>query len=46
MDNRLDEGEKTQIRLFGPQMKDFAKRGTINKWLSITASVIITLEAD
>lgn len=33
MDNRLEEGEKTQIRLFGPQMKDFAKKGTINKWL-------------
>lgn len=33
MDNRLEEGEKTQIHLFGPQMKDFAKRGPINKWL-------------
>lgn len=33
MDNRLEEGEKTQIHLFGPQMKDFAQRGTINKWL-------------
>ena len=33
MDNRLEKGEETQIRLFGPQMKDFAKKGTINKWL-------------
>lgn len=33
MENRLEEGEQTQIRLFGPQMKDFPKRGTINKWL-------------
>lgn len=33
MDNRLEKGEETQLRLFGPQMKDFAKRGTINKWL-------------
>ncbi|KRN58346.1 carboxymuconolactone decarboxylase family protein [Limosilactobacillus secaliphilus] len=31
--NRLSKGEETQIRLFGPQMKDFAKKGTINKWL-------------
>lgn len=33
MENRLEKGEETQIRLFGPQMKDFAKKGTINKWL-------------
>lgn len=33
LDNRLEKGEETQIRLFGPQMKDFAKKGTINKWL-------------
>lgn len=33
MDNRLEKGEETQIHLFGPQMKDFAKKGTINKWL-------------
>ena len=33
MENRLEKGEKTQMRLFGPQMKDFAKKGTINKWL-------------
>lgn len=33
MDNRLEKGEEAQIRLFGPQMKDFAKKGTINKWL-------------
>lgn len=33
MDNRFEKGEETQIRLFGPQMKDFAKKGTINKWL-------------
>lgn len=33
MDNRLEKGEETQLRLFGPQMKDFAKKGTINKWL-------------
>lgn len=33
MDDRLQKGEQTQIRLFGPQMKDFAKKGTINKWL-------------
>ena len=33
MDNRLEKGEETQIRLFGPQMKDFAKKGIINKWL-------------
>ncbi len=31
--NRLEKGEKTQIRLFGPQMKEFSKKGTINKWL-------------
>ncbi|WP_297817731.1 carboxymuconolactone decarboxylase family protein [uncultured Lactobacillus sp.] len=33
MKNRLAKGEETQMRLFGPQMKDFAKKGTINKWL-------------
>lgn len=33
MDNRLAKGEETQMRLFGPQMKGFAKKGTINKWL-------------
>lgn len=33
MKNRLEKGEETQIRLFGPQMKDFAKKGIINKWL-------------
>ncbi|NRO80694.1 hypothetical protein IMAU10049_01361 [Lactobacillus helveticus] len=33
MENRLEKGEETQIRLFGPQMKDFAKKGTINKCL-------------
>ncbi|RVU70200.1 MULTISPECIES: carboxymuconolactone decarboxylase family protein [Lactobacillus] len=33
MDNRLTKGEETQMRLFGPGMKDFAKKGTINKWL-------------
>lgn len=33
MEDRLEKGEETQIRLFGPQMKDFAKKGTINKWL-------------
>lgn len=33
LDNRLEKGEKTQMRLFGPQMKGFAKKGTINKWL-------------
>lgn len=33
MENCLEKGEETQIRLFGPQMKDFAKKGTINKWL-------------
>lgn len=27
MENRLEKGEETQIRLFGPQMKDFAKKG-------------------
>lgn len=32
-DNRLEKGEETQMRLFGPQMKGFAKIGTINKWL-------------
>lgn len=32
-EERLEAGEATQIRLFGPQMKDFAKKGTINKWL-------------
>ncbi|KRL89105.1 carboxymuconolactone decarboxylase family protein [Lactobacillus kalixensis] len=32
-DNRLAKGEETQIRLFGPQMKGFADKGTINKWL-------------
>lgn len=31
--NRLEKGKKTQIRLFGPQMKEFSKKGTINKWL-------------
>lgn len=31
--DRLAKGEETQMRLFGPQMKDFAKKGTINKWL-------------
>lgn len=33
MKNRLQKGEETQIRIFGLQMKDFAKKGTINKWL-------------
>lgn len=33
MEDRLEKGEETQIRLFGPQMKDFAKKGIINKWL-------------
>ena len=33
MKNRLEKGEETQIRLFGPQMKDVAKKGIINKWL-------------
>lgn len=33
IDNRLEKGEETQIRLFGPQMKEFSKKGTINKWL-------------
>ena len=33
LDNRLEKGEETQMRLFGPQMKDFSKKGTINKWL-------------
>ena len=33
MENRLEKGEKTQIRLFGPQMKEFSKKGTIDKWL-------------
>lgn len=33
MDNRLEKGEETQMRLFGPSMKGFAKKGTINKWL-------------
>ena len=33
MEDRLEKGEETQMRLFGPQMKDFAKKGTINKWL-------------
>lgn len=33
LDNRLEKGEETQMRLFGPQMKAFAKKGTINKWL-------------
>lgn len=33
MDNRLEKGEVTQMRLFGPQMAGFAKKGTINKWL-------------
>lgn len=32
-DNRLEKGEETQMRLFGPQMKGFANAGTINKWL-------------
>lgn len=31
MKDRLEKGEETQIRLFGPQMKDFAKKGIINK---------------
>lgn len=26
MDNLLEKGEETQMRLFGPQMKDFAKK--------------------
>ncbi|CCI84477.1 Carboxymuconolactone decarboxylase [Lactobacillus pasteurii DSM 23907 = CRBIP 24.76] len=34
LENRLEKGEETQIRLFGPGMKDFAKKGTINKWLA------------
>lgn len=33
MEDRLEKGEETQIRLLGPQMKDFAKKGIINKWL-------------
>ena len=33
MEDRLEKGEETQIRLFGLQMKDFAKKGIINKWL-------------
>lgn len=33
MENRLEKGEETQIRLFGPQMKGFAEKGLINKWL-------------
>lgn len=33
MADRLEKGEETQMRLFGPQMKGFAKKGTINKWL-------------
>lgn len=33
MDNRFEKGEETQIRLFGPQMKEFSKKGTIDKWL-------------
>lgn len=33
MDNRLAKGEETQMRLFGPQMKGFSKKGTVNKWL-------------
>lgn len=33
MENRLEKGEETQMRLFGPQMKGFAKKGIINKWL-------------
>lgn len=33
MEDRLKKGEETQIRLFGPQMKDFAKKGIVNKWL-------------
>lgn len=33
MEDRLEKGEETQICLFGPQMKDFAKKGIINKWL-------------
>ena len=33
MEDRLEKGEETQIRLFGPQMKDFAKKGIVNKWL-------------
>ena len=33
MEDRLKKGEETQIRLFGLQMKGFAKKGIINKWL-------------
>ena len=33
MEGRLEKGEETQIRLFGLQMKDFAKKGIINRWL-------------
>lgn len=33
MKNRLEKGEETQIRLFGPQMKGFSKIDTIHKWL-------------
>lgn len=33
MEDRLEKGEETQIRLFGPQMKGFSKKSTINKWL-------------
>lgn len=40
MKNRLEKGEETQIRLFGSQMKDFAKKGTINKWLIIALEII------
>lgn len=31
--DRLEKGEETQMRLFGPQMKNFAFKGTINEWL-------------
>ncbi|GAA3627422.1 carboxymuconolactone decarboxylase family protein [Lactobacillus hamsteri] len=33
MEDRLEKGEETQMRLFGPQMKGFAEKGIINKWL-------------
>ncbi len=42
MENRLEKGEETQMRLFGPQMKDFAKKGLlINGWWIIVLVIII-----
>lgn len=32
--DRIEKGEAKQVELFGPQMKGFAKTGTINKWLA------------